>query len=692
MKTYPSARIRNVALIGHGAAGKTSLAEAMLAISGAIARPGRVDDGTATLDFEPEEVKRHISVSVAWAPVEWAEHKLNVLDTPGWADFAGEQVAALSVADIAVVVVSAVDGVEAQTLATWRLAASVGLPRLIFVNKLDRERADFSRVLSDLQQRFGAGVAPLELPIQEGERLVGIADLLADEAVFDRDGHSERAPIPDSLADLEHQVREHLVEGIVVGDDSMMERYLDGDTPSAAELEATLAKGVFSGTVFPVLCGSAAQMVGVDRLMTFLTELAPSPLERPPALVRAGGEVVEVACRADREPLARAFKTIADPYVGRITLLRVLSGRLRGETVLVNTRTHSDERLHALFALRGREHEPVPEAEAGDLVAVAKLAQTATGDTLAPKGSPVQAITPPWPEPVVEIAVKPRARGDEDKLMTALHRLLDEDPTLVVRREDETRQTILSGLGETHLAVALERMARKFGVEVETEDIVVPYRETITRTAQAEGKYKKQTGGHGQYGVAVVRFEPLERGAGFVFGDEVVGGAIPKQYIPAVEKGIVEAMANGGVYGYPVVDVAAICVDGKHHPVDSSEMSFKMAGALAFREALAEAGPILLEPISKVEVTVPGEYQGDVLGDLNARRGRVVGTETSPETQEQTITAFVPTAELAHYAADLRSMTGGLGRFRARHDHYDVAPPQVASKVARVPHAAEAVS
>lgn len=691
MKTYPSARIRNVALIGHGGAGKTTLAEAMLTASGAIARPGRVEDGTATLDFEPEEVKRHISASMAWAPVEWSDHKLNVLDTPGWADFAGEQVAALSVADIAVVVVSAVDGVEAQTLATWRLAASFGLPRLVFVNKLDRDRADFSRVLADLQRHFGAGIAPLELPIQEADRLIGVADLLADEAVLTRDGHSERAPIPESLAALEQEVREHLVEGIVVGDDAMMERYLEGDTPSAAELEATLAKGVFSGTVFPVLCGSATQMVGVDRLMTFLTELAPSPLERPPALVRAGGELVEVPCRADGEPLARAFKTIADPYVGRITLLRVLSGTLRPESVLQNARTHTEERLHGLFALRGREHETMAEAQAGDLVAVAKLAQSATGDTLAPKGTPAQAIAPPMPEPVVDLAVRPKAKGDEDKLMTALHRLLDEDPTLVVRRDDETRQTILSGLGETHLSVALERMARKFGVEVETEDVIVPYRETITRPAQAEGKYKKQTGGHGQYGVAVVRFEPLERGQGFAFHDEVVGGAIPKQYIPAVEKGIVEAMANGGAFGYPVVDVAATCLDGKHHPVDSSEMSFKMAGALAFREALAQAGPILLEPVSRVEVTVPSEFQGDVLGDLNARRGRVVGTEASPEGAEQTISAFVPTAELAHYAADLRSMTGGLGRFRAVHDHYDVAPPQVASKVARTPHPVEAV-
>jgi elongation factor G len=691
MKTYPSARIRNVALIGHGAAGKTTLAEAMLTVSGALARPGRVEDGTAVLDFEPEEVKRHISASLAWAPVEWSEHKLNVLDTPGWADFAGEQVAALSVADIAVVVVSAVDGVEAQTLATWRLAASFGLPRLVFVNKLDRDRADFSRVLAELQQRFGAGIAPLELPIQEGDCLVGVADLLADEAVFSRNGRSERGPIPESLAALEHEVREHLVEGIVVGDDAMMERYLEGDTPSPAELEATLAKGVFSGTVFPVLCGSATQMVGVDRLMTFLTELAPSPLERPGALVRAGGELVEVPCRADGEPLAQAFKTIADPYVGRITLLRVLSGTLRPESVLVNPRAHAEERLHGLFALRGREHETVAEAQAGDLVAVAKLTSTSTGDTLAPKSSPVQAIAPPMPEPVVHIAVRPKAKGDDDKLMTALHRLLDEDPTLVVRRDDETRQTILSGLGETHLAVALERMARKFGVEVETEDVIVPYRETITQRAEAEGKYKKQTGGHGQYGVAVVRFEPLERGQGFVFHDEVVGGAIPKQYIPAVEKGIVEAMANGGVFGYPVVDVAATCVDGKHHPVDSSEMSFKMAGALAFKEALAHAGPILLEPVSRVEVTVPSELQGDVLGDLNARRGRVVGTEASPEGGEQTISALVPTAELAHYAADLRSMTGGLGRFRAQHDHYDVAPPQVASKVARTPRPVEAV-
>jgi len=681
--SFPPSRIRNVALVGHNGAGKTTLAEALLYATGAVPRAGRVDDGSTVCDFEPEEIKRHMSISLALAPVICGDVKINIIDTPGYADFFGEVRAACSVVDLVVVVVSAVDGVEAQTEAAWELAAELGLPRLVFINKLDRERASFDRTLADLQDRFGAGIAPLELPVGEESGFHGIADLLTDSALLYDDGPPRPAPIPDDLADVEHQVREQLVEGIVVGDDTLMERYLEGDIPSTEELEATLASGVAEGLVFPVVCGSAATGVGIDRLASLLSEIAPSPDARPPVTVRAGDTEQDVVPDPAAQPLARVFKTISDPYVGKISLLRVLSGTIKPDTVLTNPRSHSEAKLHVLQLLRGKEAQSLTEAQAGDLVAVPKLSDTATGDTLAPKGTPVT-VPGPEAEPVaLSVAIRPRSKGDEDKLMTALHRLQDEDPTLIVERVDETHQTILRGTGETHLAVAAERLHRKFGVDVETEDVRIAYRETISKPAEAEGRYKKQTGGHGQFGVASLRIEALERGEGFHFVDQIVGGAIPKQYIPAVEKGVLEAMSLGGVYGFPVVDVQAACFDGKFHPVDSSEMSFKMAGSLAFREAMAKADPVVLEPIARLEVTVPAAMQGEVLGDLNSRRGRVQGTDTA-EGGRQVITALVPASEIQRYAVDLRSLTGGRGRFRSEHDHYDVMPSNLAERMTKV--------
>jgi len=680
--SYPPSRIRNVALVGHNGAGKTTVAEALLFATGAVSRQGRVEDGSTVSDFEPEETKRHMSLSLALAPVIIGDVKINLIDTPGYADFFSEVRAACSVADLAVIVVSAVEGVEAQTEAAWNLAAEIGLPRLVLVNKLDRERASFDRTLAQLQDTFGAGIAPLELPVGEEVSFRGIADLLTDTAIIYENGKSTSGPIPDELADTEHQVREQLVEGIVVGDDALMERYLEGEMPSTEELEATLATGMSEGLVFPVVCGSAATGVGIDRLASLLAEIAPSPDKRPPAKVRAGDTDQEVKPDPSAQPLARVFKTISDPYVGKISLLRVLSGTIRPDTVLTNPRTHADERLHVLQVLRGRETEPASEAQAGDIVAVPKLSDTATGDTLAPKGIPVQIPVPEPEAPLLALAIRPKSKGDEDKLMTGLHKLQDEDPSLFVERVDETHQTILRGTGETHLAVSAERLQRKFGVELETEEVLIPYRETISKQAEAEGKYKKQTGGHGQFGVASIRIEPLERGEGFHFVDQVVGGAIPKQYIPAVEKGVIEAMTQGGVFGYPVVDVQVTCYDGKYHAVDSSEMSFKMAGSLAFREAMALAVPVVLEPISRLEVTVPASMQGDVLGDLNSRRGRVQGTDTL-EGGLQQITVLVPTSEIQRYAVDLRSLTGGRGRFRVDHDHYDVVPANLVDRLVK---------
>lgn len=682
VKSVSPSRIRNVALVGHGGTGKTTLAEALLFASGAIGRLGRVEDGTTTCDFEPEEVKRHISVTLALAPIEWEDHKINIIDCPGYADFITDVDAALSVADLAVFVVSAVEGVEVQTEIAWRLADERRLPRLIFVNKLDRERASFDRTLSQLQSVFGAGIAPLELPIGEETGFRGVADLLTDTAITYQDGRASEGPIPEDLLATEHQVHDALVEGIVVADDDLMERYLEGEMPDVKQLEETLAHGVANASVFPVVCGSALKGVGIDRLAKFICEIGPPPDQRPPLRVRAGDRDTEIACDPAGQPLAQVFKTIADPY-GKISVFKVLSGTIRPDAVLTNPRTHADEKLHGLFTLRGKEHLGLSEAVAGDLAAVAKLDNTATGDTLAPKGTPVVVPALPRPAPMLNIAIRPRSKGDEDKLMTALHRLQDEDPAMSVRRDDETKQTLLSGMGETHLAITTERLQRKFGVEVETEDVAVAYRETITSAAQAEGKYKKQTGGHGQFGVAFLKVEPRERGQGFEFVDQVVGGAIPRQFIPAVEKGVLETMATGGVFGYPVVDVKVICYDGKYHPVDSSEMSFKMAGSLGFKEAMAQAGPVLLEPISLLEVTVPLSMQGDVIGDLNARRGRVQGTEVA-EGGESLIVALVPTSEVTRYAVDLRSITGGRGRFTLRHDHYDPLPAHLYDKVRRV--------
>lgn len=689
MKSFSPDKIRNVALIGHGGVGKTTLAEALLACSGAISRMGRVEDGNTTTDHEPEEHRRGLSLSLALAPFEHAGYKVNLIDTPGYADFAGDVAGALSVADLAILVVSAVDGVEVQTERYWNLAAACGVPRMIFVNKCDRERASFERTLGSLQEHFGPGVAPVELPLGEEASLRGVVDLLADVAIVygpgggGGSGHGGRArtePIPPEMAETEHRVREALVEGIVVADDALVERYLEGEALTEAELAGALAHGVASATVFPVVCGSASLGIGIERLAELICEVGPAPPVRPPVTVQAGGGQLEIAPDPAAEPLAVVFKTLADPYVGRVSLLKVLSGTIRPDAVLANPRTHTDERLHALFTLRGREHDEVAEAPAGDLVAVAKLADTATGDTLAPRSMPVVVPLPPPPVPVLSIAIRPRSKGDEDKLMTALHRLQDEDPSVSVRRDDETHQTVLSGMGDTHLSVCAERLHRKFGVDVETEDLLVAYRETITTEAEAEGKYKKQTGGHGQYGVCHLRLAPLGRGEGFSFVDKIVGGAIPRQFIPAVEKGLVEAMAMGGLHGYPVVDVEVTCDDGKYHPVDSSEMSFRMAASLGFREALAKAGPVVLEPISLLEVSVPAAYQGDVLGDLNSRRGRVQGTDVGSG-GDQTVVALVPTSEITRYAIDLRSITGGRGSFKVTHDHYDVLPAHMVSRL-----------
>jgi elongation factor G len=665
LKTFPTDKIRNVALVGHGGSGKTTLTEALCFTAGAIPRMGRVEDGNTVTDFDPEEQRRGISVSLALAPLEYEGHKINVLDVPGYADFVGDVVAALHAADIAVFVVSAVEGVEVQTEFAWKLAEQRGIPRAVFINKLDRERASFERTLDELKAKFGAGIAPLQLPIGEETNLSGVVELLNDVAVTYDGGTTKgtEGPVPAEMEAEEHSVHDALVEGIVIADDDLMERYLADEKIDYDELAKTLAAGVAQGSVFPVLCGSAAKLIGIDLLLKFLVDEAPAP------------------AATDGADAALVFKTLVDPYVGRVNLFKVVQGAVKHDEILANGRTKSDERMHQLFTLRGKEQETINEVSAGDIAAVAKLSDTSTGDVLVAKGTTLEVDRIEAPQPALSIAIHPKSKGDEDKLATALHRLQDEDPVLRIERDAETHQTLLRGMGETHLSIAIEKLHRKFGVEVETENVRVPYRETITGTAEAEGKVKKQTGGHGQFAVAWLRVEPVERGAGLEFVDAIVGGVIPRGFIPAVEKGVHDSVEHGGALGFPVVDVKVTCFDGKHHSVDSSEMAFKTAASVGMKEALQKAGPMLLEPISELVIVVPEANQGDVMGDLNSKRGRIQGTAPIGNGEVE-VTASVPTSEILRYAIDLRSMTGGRGRFTATFSHYDPVPSHLVDKIA----------
>jgi len=676
--------VHTVAVVGHTGSGKTTLVEALLATGGVINRMGRVEDGTTVSDHEPEEKERGGSlftaaVAMTWTPrvepggPEEAPHLLQLLDCPGDPDLVGQVDAALHVADLAVVVVSAADGVQVGTELAWRLCDDLSLPRLVVLTACDKERADVDGAVAELKERFGRGIAPLELPVVAAAGFCGVLDLLSDRCCTYEDGEPSCGPIPDDLVDLEHAVHDQLVEGIVEADDDLVERYLAGDAPSVAELERALASGVAAGVVHPVVLVSAVRCVAVDRLADYLCEVGSSPADR--ATLLSDGELL--ASDPAGPAVAVVWRTIDDRFQGRLSLCRCLSGTIRNDMVLRNARTGGDEKLHQLLSVFGALTEPVEEVVAGQLFAAPKLA-AATGDTLAAKGCESVIEWSPPPQPAHELAIAPKGRADDDKLMTALHRLQQEDPWLAVRRDDEAHQTVLGGRGGVHLQVAIQRLQRKFAVEVEVEDVAIPYRETAQTAATAEGRYKKQTGGHGQFGVCTLVVEPLPRGAGFEFVNAVVGGAIPRNLIPAVEKGVIEAMTRGGPAGYRVVDVKVTLTEGKHHPVDSSEMSFKAAGALAFNEALAKAGTVVLEPIRQLVVTCPFDLQGDVLGDLTARRGRVVGTDVDGR-GDAVITALVPVVELRRYALDLRSLSSTRATFVAEPAGYDERPAHLAA-------------
>jgi elongation factor G len=674
VKSYPTDHVRNILIVGHGGAGKTSLVESVLHATGATNRIGRVEDGTTVTDFEPEETRKQISVSVAVAPVEHDGFKVNLLDAPGYADFVGDVRAALPAVDAVLFVVSAVEGVETQTEVVWTMAEELGLPRAFFINKLDRDRASFARTLDAIQAAFGKACPPLYLPIGEEHDFRGLVGLLSGRAFLYDDGARREGDVPEELQEAASSLREQLIEAIIQEseDEELMDRYLGGDEIAPTDLIPDLEQAVTAGRLFPVLAGAATRNVGVAELLEVLTQAFPSPVERPPVEGR----------RADPAgPLAAyVFKTISDPYVGRMNLFRVLSGTFLPDSTVLNATKGKDERVGNLLTVRGKAQEPADQVVAGDIGAVAKLADTATGDTLSAKDDPVTLPAPSMPDPLLPIAIAPKSRGDEEKLSSGLSRTEAEDLTLRVERNPETKQTILWGMGENHIEVTLERLKRKYGVEVVQVPLLLPYKETFKASVKALGRHVKQSGGHGQYAIANLEVEPLPRGGGFEYVDKIYGGAVPNQFIPSVEKGVRKAMDDGLLAGYPVVDIRVTLYDGKYHSVDSSDMAFQIAGALALKEAAAQAEMALLEPVLELEVLVPDEYVGDILGDLSSRRGRVVGTDPVG-TGRTLVRATAPEAEVVRYAIDLRSMTRGRGSFARRFSHYEELPPHLAAKV-----------
>ncbi|NLB17618.1 MAG: elongation factor G [Syntrophomonadaceae bacterium] len=662
MKVYPTSQIRNIAFISHGGAGKTSLAEAMLYNTGVTSRLGRVDDGNTVSDYLPEEIKRKISVSTSLIPCEYRDHKINILDTPGFADFLGEVRGAVKVAENALVVISAVAGVEVQTEIFWEEAQD--LPKIAFINRMDRENANFEKALADMRSKLHGTIVPLQIPIGAETDFKGVVDLLKMKALFfGADGKYREEDIPAELMGDIETYKEQLVEAAAEGNDDLLNKYLEGEELTNEEIKSGIAEAASKGAVVFVFCGSATSNIGVLPVMDFIVDCMASPSQ-------AEGK--------DNEPLAALiFKTNADPYIGRLNFLKVVQGKLKADSVAYNFVKEKDEKINQILVMRGKDQQAVPEAHTGDIVAVAKLTETTTGDTLTVKSNPQEIEPIEFPVPNLGTAIEPKAKGDEDKLGSALQKLMEEDPTIKLEKNAETKQTILTTMGESHSDIIIERLNRKFGVEVRTVEMKIPYRETIRGQVQVEGKHKKQSGGHGQYGHVWLRLEPSEEE--FVFGEELFGGSVPKQYVPAVEKGLREALPEGVLAGYPVTNMKAILYDGSYHSVDSSEMAFKLAAILAFRKGVEQANPAILEPICNIEVEIPEQFMGDIIGDLNSKRGRVLGME--PSGRNQVIKAQVPYKEVLRYSIDLKAITQGRGKYKLEFDHYEEAPPKVAEEV-----------
>ncbi len=675
--------LRNVALVAHGGAGKTSLAEIMIYKAGLTTRVGRVEDGNTVMDFEPEELKRQASLSSGFIQLPWKKHTISLVDTPGDQNFISDAKLCMQAAEVALIVVDGVDGVKVQTEQVAEFASEYNMPCAIFINKLDRERANFATAVDDATQCLTPKPIIIQLPIGAEADFKGVVDLIGMKAyTYDEDGKATEIDIPADIQDEVETEHETLIENIAEADDELIERYLEGETITNQELRDTLKKGILSRTFAPVLCGSATQDIGVDLLMDFINTCLPSPLDYPSkegVNPGKGGETIERKFDENEPFSGFVFKTVADPYAGRLTIFKVVSGKLGSDGNFYNSTKETKERFNQLLTIQGKEQKPAEGAGPGSIVAVAKLKETKTGDTLCDDGNKIRyTLAEPMPR-LISFALESKAKGDEDKIYISLTKLLEEDMALQLERNAETKEILLSGLGQVHIESTIEKLKRKYNVEVLLKTPKIPYRETIKKKARVQGKHKKQSGGHGQYGDCWIVMEPLPRGSGFEFVDAIVGGVIPKGYIPAVEKGIVEASQKGPLIGAPLVDFRATVDFGSYHAVDSSEMAFKVAGSLAYKKACEETNPVLLEPIMKVTVITPDEYMGDIMGDLNSRRGRVLGMDSAGK--NQVINAEVPLAEFQTYAPDLRSMTGGRGMYSMEFLRYDEVPGQISGKV-----------
>jgi elongation factor G len=680
VKEHLRENVRNIAIIAHHGAGKTSLSEAMLYISGATQKLGSVDDGSSVLDYELEEQNRRMSINSHVAFYEWGDHLVNLVDTPGFANFLFETESALRVVDGAVVIVSAITGVKAQTQRFWQMAADLGIPRVLFMNKLDRERASFENAIADIEKDLEVKPVPVTIPIGEEEGFKGVIDLVEMKAyIYGGNEKYSTEPIPGDLEDVANSWRERLIESVAEINDELLEKYLGGESFENDLIYKMLREGVLSAKIVPVFVGSAVKLIGVNFLMDAICRYLPSPLERRPIKGQnSKGETVERGSKLEEPMSAFVFKTISDPYAGKMSIFRIFSGSMKADSTVYNPAKRSREKIGQIFRIIGKKQFPVSPALFGDIVVANKLKDTETGDTLSDESNPIIISPPIMPQVVMSYAIQPKTRADEDKLLSSLGRIREEDPTVQFRRDEETKEFLLSGTGQVHVEVTVDKLKNKYGVSLDMKTPKVPYRETIKAMAKAEGKYIKQTGGRGQYGDAWLQIEPLKSG-GYEFVDKIVGGVIPKNFIPSVEKGVKEAMQKGVLANFPVVDVRVTLFDGKYHPVDSSDIAFKIAGSMGFKKAMEMAQPVLLEPIMRMEVSTPEDCLGDVIGDINARRGKVSGVE--PQAGGHVVKALVPMAEILTYAAELRSITSGRGMFTMEFSHYEEVPSHLASKI-----------
>jgi elongation factor G len=681
--TIEIGKIRNVGIVGHGGVGKTSLVEAMLFAAGAVTRLGRVEDGTTTTDFDPDEIKRKISINTSVAYCDWKGHRINLVDTPGYGDFIADARAGLRVVEAAVVVVDAVAGVQVQTEKVWKFATEFNLSRAVVVNRLDRERADFFRTLEALGRRLKGRLVPIHLPIGEEHDFKGYVDLVKQKAVTFADGKASEGEIPGALADTVKEWREKLVEAAAETDDELLSKYLEEGSLGEPEMLKALRTGIADGKVMPVLCAAATKAIGAVALLDLIVEAFPSPADRAEVTGIDTKTKQEATRTADaKAPVtALVFKTLSDPHVGKLSLYRVYSGTLRNDSTLVNPVNGAKERMGHISWLQGKTQKNVEALGPGEIGVVAKLKETQTGDSLSEEAHPFALPKITFPEPAISFAIQPKTRGDEDKISTALARIAEEDPTVHHHFDPETKQLLISGVGSLHVEMIVERMKRKYNVDVNLLPPRIPFKETVKGRAEAQGKYKKQTGGRGQYGDTWLRIEPLPRGGGFEFVDDIFGGAVPRNFIPSAEKGVRDAMKKGILAGYPIVDLKVTLYDGSYHDVDSSDMAFQIAASMGLQKGFMEAHPILLEPIMNVEVTTPADHAGDVIGDMNSRRGRIVGMEPAGETAS--VRAQVPMAEMLTYETALRSMTGGRGGYSMEFSHYEEVPAFIAEKVVK---------